>query len=209
MYIFSCKTRIYLDTQFTALCKTIITCPYVNQLSDVVSMLSAAPIPCTLRIGCIYDRSFSIVAGCRFLVQHCKTYSRDSIVNIATSYGTDGPGCESRWEQEIFLFSETSIPTLGPTLPSPAPTTMGTIKFHYWKYSRTEDRKYFCRGPHDGHPWPVACSHTWLSRPRGFIALNYVQWREYSKSHAVIFITEVSLCLVFNAILIIAVSQTV
>jgi len=83
---------------------------------------------------------------------------------------------------------------------------MGTIKFHDWKYSGTEDRRYFRRGPHDGHPWSVACSHTWLSRPRGFIALNCVEWRECSESYAARFIKEVSLCLVFNAILNIAVS---
>jgi hypothetical protein len=39
MYISSCKTRMYLDPQFIALCKAINTGPYVSQLSDVRSVL--------------------------------------------------------------------------------------------------------------------------------------------------------------------------
>jgi hypothetical protein len=39
---------------------------------------------------------------------------RDSSVGIATRYGLDGPGIESRWGRD---FSHTSRPTLGPTQP--------------------------------------------------------------------------------------------
>jgi hypothetical protein len=38
----------------------------------------------------------------------------DSSVGIATRYGLDGPGTESRWERE---FSQPSRPALGPTQP--------------------------------------------------------------------------------------------
>ena len=41
-----------------------------------------------------------------------KNRGRDSSVGIATSYGLDGPGNESRWGQ---VFPHTSRPVLGPT----------------------------------------------------------------------------------------------
>ena len=37
-----------------------------------------------------------------------------SAVRIATGYGLDGPGIESRWERD---FSHVSRPALGPTQP--------------------------------------------------------------------------------------------
>jgi len=91
--------------------------------------LEAAHISCTLQMGSICDKSFSIVTGCRFLVQHCKTCSRDSVVNIATSHGTDSPGCESRWRQEIFLFSDTSIPALGAQPVPPPPFQWAPLRY--------------------------------------------------------------------------------
>jgi hypothetical protein len=39
---------------------------------------------------------------------------RDSSVSIATGYGMDGPGIESRWGRD---FSHTSRPALRPTQP--------------------------------------------------------------------------------------------
>jgi hypothetical protein len=39
---------------------------------------------------------------------------RDSVVGIATRYGLDGPGIESRWGRD---FSQPSRPALGPTQP--------------------------------------------------------------------------------------------
>ena len=38
-----------------------------------------------------------------------------SVVGIATGYGLDGPGIESRWRQD---FPHTSRPELGPTQPA-------------------------------------------------------------------------------------------
>jgi hypothetical protein len=38
-------------------------------------------------------------------------------VDITTTYGPDGPGFESRQGQQIFLFSKTFRPALGPTQP--------------------------------------------------------------------------------------------
>jgi hypothetical protein len=46
---------------------------------------------------------------------------RDSSVGIATRYGLDGPGIESRWGRG---FSHTSSPALGPTQP-PIPWVPG------------------------------------------------------------------------------------
>jgi hypothetical protein len=39
---------------------------------------------------------------------------RDSVVSIATHYGLDGPGIESRWGRD---FPHPSRPALGPTQP--------------------------------------------------------------------------------------------
>jgi hypothetical protein len=49
-----------------------------------------------------------------FKVGQCKIRNRDSSVGIATDYGLDGPGIESRWGRD---FSLTSRPALGPTQP--------------------------------------------------------------------------------------------
>ena len=46
-----------------------------------------------------------------------------SVVGIATSYGLDGPGIESRWERD---FPNLSRPALGPTQ---APVQGGTGSF--------------------------------------------------------------------------------
>jgi len=43
---------------------------------------------------------------------HVYRVGRDSVVDIATRYGLDGPGIESRWEGEIFPFRPDRI--LGP-----------------------------------------------------------------------------------------------
>ena len=42
------------------------------------------------------------------------TVDRDSSVGIATRYGLDGPGIESRWGRD---FPHPSRPSLGPTQP--------------------------------------------------------------------------------------------
>jgi hypothetical protein len=42
------------------------------------------------------------------------TGGRDIVVGLATRYGLDGPGIESRWGRD---FSHTSRPALGPTQP--------------------------------------------------------------------------------------------
>jgi hypothetical protein len=48
------------------------------------------------------------------LVSMTKSVGRDSVVGIATRYGLDGPGIESRWGRD---FPHPSRPTLGPTQP--------------------------------------------------------------------------------------------
>ena len=47
-------------------------------------------------------------------VKPCKNVGRDSSVGIATRYGLDGPGIESRWWRD---FPHPSKPTQGPTQP--------------------------------------------------------------------------------------------
>jgi hypothetical protein len=44
-------------------------------------------------------------------------WSRSSVVCVATSYGLDGQGFESRYEQENVLFCKKSGPAVGPTQP--------------------------------------------------------------------------------------------
>jgi len=57
------------------------------------------------------------------LCYHCRTQVRDSSVGIATRYGLDGPGFESRLERDF------SIPVnTGPGV-RPASYTMGTGSF--------------------------------------------------------------------------------
>ena len=47
-----------------------------------------------------------------WLVLNSRSFSRDSSVSIATRYGLDGQGIESRWGQD---FPHPSRPALGPT----------------------------------------------------------------------------------------------
>jgi hypothetical protein len=51
-----------------------------------------------------------------YIVKFIYIYIREPgrSVGIATDYGLDGPGNESRWERDL---SHTSIPALGPTQP--------------------------------------------------------------------------------------------
>jgi len=49
---------------------------------------------------------------CSSSISISSSVGRDTIVGIATRYGLDGPGFESRWEQE---FPHLTRPTLGPT----------------------------------------------------------------------------------------------
>ena len=49
-----------------------------------------------------------------FMLCLSRIMGRDSSVGIATRYGLDGPGIESRWGRD---FSHLSRPALGPTQP--------------------------------------------------------------------------------------------
>jgi hypothetical protein len=49
---------------------------------------------------------------CKFSLFHIEIVDLDSSVGIATRYGLDGPGIESRWVRD-FLYP--SRPALGPT----------------------------------------------------------------------------------------------
>jgi hypothetical protein len=49
---------------------------------------------------------------CNFMWVVCSVRGRDSSVGIATGYGLEGPGIESRWGPDS---SHTSRPALGPT----------------------------------------------------------------------------------------------
>ena len=49
-----------------------------------------------------------------FPLSYLYTMGRDSSVGIATHYGLDGPGIESRWGRD---FPHPSRPALGPTQP--------------------------------------------------------------------------------------------
>jgi hypothetical protein len=51
----------------------------------------------------------------KIMILHLICSGPGSSVGIATDYGMDGPGIESRWGRD---FSHTSRPALGPTEPS-------------------------------------------------------------------------------------------
>ena len=72
-----------------------------------------------LGVVCVLSLIYSYVTVCRFCA--------DSAVGIATRYGLDGPGIESRWGRD---FPHPSRPALGPTQP---PCTMGTGSFQKLK----------------------------------------------------------------------------
>jgi hypothetical protein len=50
----------------------------------------------------------------RFTLNYIMRSEAGSVVGIATGYGLDGPGIESRWERD---FPHLSRPALGPTQP--------------------------------------------------------------------------------------------
>ena len=72
----------------------------------------------------------------------------DSSVGIATGYGLDGPGIESRWGRE---FPHLSRPALGPT---PDSYTMGNASFPGVKSSRGMTLT----------PHPLLVPRSWKSR---------------------------------------------
>ena len=51
---------------------------------------------------------------CRYLGCYIELSGPSSVVGIATGYGLDGPGIESRWGRD---FPHLSSPALGPTQP--------------------------------------------------------------------------------------------
>jgi len=55
-----------------------------------------------------------IKIGQKYLAYYIKTVGRESSVDIATGYGLDGPGIESRWGPD---FPHLSRLALGPTQP--------------------------------------------------------------------------------------------
>ena len=89
--------------------KTIAVCPeynkkYVSTLWAVLCIVNnKAGGSCRMFTAVLNRRILSLAVG------------RDSSVGIATSYGLDGPGIESRWGRD---FQHPSRPTLGPTQPS-------------------------------------------------------------------------------------------
>jgi hypothetical protein len=69
-----------------------------------MKLIAAHPVSFTKRTG--YFR--------RVLQPNAAEGGPGSSVGIATDYGLDGPGIESRWERD---FSHTSTPALRPTQP--------------------------------------------------------------------------------------------
>jgi hypothetical protein len=65
-------------------------------------------------------KSFGYVTGFREFIYDYKNVMLLLVVGMATGYGLDGPGIESRWGRD---FSHLSRPALGPTQP---PVQRGT-----------------------------------------------------------------------------------
>ena len=57
---------------------------------------------------------FQFALLCTVLVKRPQKVGPGSVVGIATGYGLDGPGTESRWGRD---FPHLSKPALGPTQP--------------------------------------------------------------------------------------------
>jgi len=55
-----------------------------------------------------------VVVGVKIRALYTKTCGPGSVVGIATGYGLDGPGIESRWGRD---FPHLPRPTFGPTQP--------------------------------------------------------------------------------------------
>ena len=68
--------------------------------------------------------------ACEFLFTFGSSSGSGSVLGIATGYGLDNPGIESRWRRD---FPHLSRPALGPTLAS---CTMGTVSFPWVKSGR-------------------------------------------------------------------------
>jgi hypothetical protein len=64
-------------------------------------LLTVVGLLCVELLSCVY-----------FCYLMCTVYGSGSSVSIATGYGLDDPGIESRWECD---FPHTSRPALGPT----------------------------------------------------------------------------------------------
>ena len=75
---------------------------------DHFSLLEQSRIFCGIHVGCLCP-SMTVGICC------CCCSAGTALVRIATRYGLDRPGFESRKRKEIFLFSKTSRPALGPT----------------------------------------------------------------------------------------------
>jgi hypothetical protein len=68
-----------------------------------------------MNFKCLLRRVFNVfMLLTDYISVHLETMGRDSSVGIATVYGLDGPGIESRWERD---FSHTSRPALRPIQP--------------------------------------------------------------------------------------------
>ena len=70
--------------------------------------------PCIIRIYTIMLPTKAHKCIEMIFYTHWTTMGRDSSVGIATRYGLDGPGIESRWGRD---FPNPSRPVLGPTQP--------------------------------------------------------------------------------------------
>jgi hypothetical protein len=62
----------------------------------------------------VFTNRLFIVVQIFFLTCSLSEVGRDSSVGIATHYGLDGPGIESRWGRDFLRLSR---PVLGPTQP--------------------------------------------------------------------------------------------
>ena len=76
--------------------------------SDVVSVLLGCY---AVLLDCLTLKMTALFRNVRYCLA---TVSRDSSVGIATRYGLDGAGMESRWGRD---FLQLSRPALGPTQP--------------------------------------------------------------------------------------------
>ena len=134
VWLASCRTLVYCGTPYAdnlygvaclmqntcivwhASCRTSVWCgtQYAEHLYS---------LKCLMQNTCIVRHSTCRTLVCCAtpyaehlynFVRHMRNTGRDSSDCIATCYGLDGPGIESRWERD---FPHPSRPALGPTQP--------------------------------------------------------------------------------------------
>jgi len=99
-------------------CVNMQYCMTVGRISHSVNGSFPPYLSFHFRISLVlsgrFNRELMLKCSLHLLTLRVPSRGRDSSVDIATRYGLDGPGIESRWGRD---FPYPSTPALGPTQP--------------------------------------------------------------------------------------------